>query len=250
MIELRTIEKLPPRLFAIGDIHGCVDEARTLLSHLQSSLALNENDLVVFIGDYIDRGPDSKGVVDLLLDFKKTYPSSVFLKGNHEDMLLGYLGMGGNFGANYMYNGGVQFLRSYDISSVEAPENIVAQLPPAHLRFFQELLGGVIVGDYVFVHAGVNPLKRLEEQEPQDLFWIRDEFIMNIHRLQKTVVFGHTPFQDVMFHLPYKIGIDTGLYYGNLLTCIETINQEVYQIARKSEKVVTKQFKDFPDAIR
>lgn len=245
MPEILRLDKVPNKLFAIGDIHGCPAEVEKMLCYLEDVKGLSQEDLVVFMGDYIDRGPDSKGVIDLLLSFQSCYPQTIFLKGNHEDMFLDYLGLEGNYGSNYMMNGGVQCLRSYEISSIDPPDVVAKKLPEGHLNFLKNLTSGVQVGDFILVHAGINPIKKLEDQTPQDLYWIRDEFIMNVHRLDKTVLFGHTPFEDLMLHLPYKIGLDTGLYYGNMLTCVAPMTQEVYQIKRKSSKIVAKRFKDF-----
>lgn len=237
-------EELPYRLFVVGDIHACPSELNSLLEYMKGKLSLGSNDLVVFIGDYIDRGPDSKAVLETLVDFRKEFPSAVFLKGNHEDMLLGYLGLGGTLGANYMYNGGVQFLMSYKLSSVDPPSEIIGKLPAEHLEFVKTLERGLVVGDFILVHAGLNPLAELEQQEERDLFWIRDEFIMNIHRFEKTVVFGHTPYEEIMVSPPYKIGIDTGLVYGNKLSCVELLRREYFQVARGSKRVTRGSFMD------
>ena len=108
------------RVFVIGDLHGCVKEPEILLRHLESSEGLKESDLVIFLGDYIDRGPDSKGVIDLMLDFRTRFPKTRFLKGNHEDMLLHYLGRRGRHGEVYLENGGSMTL-AVDAPSAIAP---------------------------------------------------------------------------------------------------------------------------------
>ncbi len=97
---------------------------------------------------------------------------------------------------------------------------------------------------YLFVHAGVMPARQLEEQSVEDLLWIRQEFIFSPHELGQTVLFGHTPMREVMVDLPYKIGIDTGLVYGNKLTCIELIEGTLFQVARGSRQVRTSKFED------
>ncbi|MCB0333009.1 MAG: serine/threonine protein phosphatase [Bdellovibrionales bacterium] len=221
----------PERLFVIGDIHGCVSELVLLLEYLTGELDFSDRDHLIFIGDYIDRGPASKEVIDVLMSFQSHHPESVFfLKGNHEDMFLSYLGFEGNLGAGYLANGGIACLESYGFGKGVSPEKIRENLPQNHLDFYQNLNRYIIYDRFVFVHAGLNPLRDLRFQLDEDLFWIRDEFISNMHYFKKTIVFGHTPFEDVMFHLPYKIGLDTGLVYGNMLTCLEVIGESIYQI--------------------
>ncbi len=220
------------RLFAVGDIHGCVHELEVLLNYIQEVLRFEKEDRLVFAGDYIDRGPGSRQVVDLLLDFQEHFPdSSVFLKGNHEDMFLDFLGFGGTLGESFAMNGGSETLASYGVGAdAKSIDEVLARIPGTHLQFYKNLSRYCITPDYVFAHAGVSPLRDLQFQIDDDLFWIRDEFIQNIHHFERTVVFGHTPFENVMFDLPYKIGIDTGLVYGNMLSCIELTERRLFQI--------------------
>ncbi len=233
---IRPIEKAAGRVYAIGDIHGCAQELEALLHHLKKSSGLTTEDLVVFIGDYIDRGPDSKGVIDLILELRASFPNLVCLKGNHEDMFLDFLGFEGQMGDSYLPNGGRECLASYGVDLSLSGEEVCDQMPQEHVDFLTGLEAGVSLGNYVFVHAGVNPLQRLDQQTGNDLFWIRSEFISNIHRFDKTIVFGHTPYHDVLFHLPFKLGIDTGLVYGNKLSCIELTKKELIQIDRGDKK--------------
>lgn len=236
MSKYREIQEQPRRLYAIGDIHGCVDELEFLLEYLRNSCNIDENDQVVFIGDYIDRGDASKSVIECLLRFQKLQPRTIFLRGNHEDMLLGFLGFEGR-GAAYLVNGGGVFFESYGITNYETGTEVREKLPASHLSFLLNLDRYVITDRYVFAHAGLDPVRDLYSQLDYDLFWIRDPFIENIHHFEKTVVFGHTPYEDVLFHLPYKIGIDTGLVYGNILTCVELIEGKVLQIRKGANKV-------------
>ena len=239
------IAKPSARLFAIGDIHGCIAELETLLTHLTKSLELNPADRVIFIGDYIDRGRYSKEVVDLVINFRKDFPDTVFLKGNHEDMLLHYLGFKGSSGEMYLKNGGGKTLQSY---GAEADGNAAAALekiPMDHLDFFKSLEVLVDCAEYYFVHAGLNPKKAFKKQAVEDLYWIREGFIDETHNFGKTVVFGHTPHAEVIFDLPWKIGIDTGLVYGNMLSCVELKEGQIYQVARKSKKVDVRAFPFF-----
>lgn len=225
------ITEKPERIFAIGDIHGCADELGILLYFLEQELGICERDRIIFIGDYIDRGPDSKGVIDSLLAFQKNHGEyTVFLKGNHEDMLLDFIGFDGQNGGVYVSNGGAKCLESYAIDEYTPGEEVRELLPARHVKFFKSLDRYAISENHVYVHAGLSPIIDLKHQEDEHIFWIRDEFIHNIHYFEKTVVFGHTPFEDLLFHLPYKIGIDTGLVYGNTLSCIEVLGQNAYQL--------------------
>ena len=228
--------------FVVGDVHGCVDE----LVYLLEGLPLDQGDRIVFLGDYIDRGPDSQGVISRLVELQRAGEQEiVFLKGNHEDMMLGYLGMGGRHGDMFLYNGGRATLTSYGISDISAPTaEIVAQIPPSHLQFLTNLKPFCIVEPFCCVHAGVRPFKSLNEQDESDMLWIRSEFILNPHRLPFTVLFGHTPQNEVLFDLPYKIGLDTGLVYGNKLSCLEIHGKTLYQINRNSKTVRQFSIKD------
>lgn len=203
-----------------------------------------KDDHFVFIGDYIDRGPDSRSVIDTLIKWKQDFPNTFFLKGNHEDMLLDFLGMGGSSGQVYLANGGSEFFRSYGIEPNGPLSEVAKSLPREHLRFFTGLELGVSVGEFLFVHAGINPLKALEDQEPHDLMWIRSEFIPREHNLGKTVVFGHTPFADVLVNMPFKIGIDTGLVYGNLFSVVELVNGTVFQVELGGDEVRVSSMRD------
>lgn len=220
------------RLFAIGDIHGCVDELAVVLE----SIAPKEGDTVVFVGDYIDRGPASKEVIDYLIEFADGPADAVFLKGNHEDMLLHYLGFPGHYGESFVFNGGAQTLESYGMLEA-AREEVCALLPEKHLGFFQNLRHSYHRPPYLFVHAGIVPTKPLEEQSVEDMLWIRHDFIFHPHAIDATVVFGHTPMRTVMLDLPFKMGIDTGLVYGGKLSCIELTEGMLYQIGRGSRQV-------------
>ncbi len=225
------------RIFAIGDIHGCPDEANVLLNHLSEKEGITDNDLVVFLGDYIDRGPNSRGVIELMIQFKSCFPNTRFLKGNHEDMLLDFLGFGGRLGEAFLYNGGLETIQSYGISVFASPSEMISKIPEDHFNFFTKLESILTVDNYVLVHAGVNPLRDLQAQNDNDVCWIREEFIANVHDFEATVVFGHTPHQELFLHLPYKMGIDTGLVFGNKLSCLEIRSGLTLQVERGSTKV-------------
>lgn len=235
--RFRTIEKPQGRLYAIGDIHGCLEELGLMIEFLKSSEKLGQQDQLVFIGDYVDRGPESKQVVQYLVDLSAEFPKTVFLKGNHEDMLLSYLGIEGDTGIYYLQNGGRETLLSYGVKEDAPPSELLAAIPESHLRFYRSLDRYAVTDSCVFVHAGLNPLVKLEDQIDDDIFWIRDEFIMNIHHFNKLVVFGHTPFEDVLVHAPYKLGIDTGLVFGHRLSCVEFSCGHLMQIERSKREL-------------
>jgi len=222
------------RLFAIGDIHGCPDELTALLK----AIDLDRNDTLVFVGDYVDRGPSAKDVIDILIEVKRSHSRTIFLKGNHEDMMLSFLGLPGHYGESFLYNGGIATLESYAIDESLLDE-VTDRLPTKHLDFLQNLATSFVRAPYLFVHAGVHPLRSLEDQDAEDMLWIRQEFIAHPHELGHTVVFGHTPMRDVMVELPYKIGLDTGLVYGGKLSCIEFTEGRCFQVNRDSEKVAS-----------
>jgi len=226
------------RVYVIGDLHGCAEEPAILLDHLESSEGLEEDDLVIFLGDYIDRGPDTRGVLELMLEFQRKFPRSRFLKGNHEDMLLDFLGFGGRLGQAFLYNGGLETIQSYGISVFQPPEEMVNTFPPEHFKFLTALESIILVDGFACVHAGLNPLRDIDAQNDNDVLWIRDDFISNVHSFNRTVVFGHTPHQEVFMDIPYKIGLDTGLVFGNKLTCLELMNGQVLQVSRGEKKVV------------
>ena len=197
-------------IYTIGDIHGCLDPLRRLMDQIP----LSETDEVVFIGDYVDRGPDSKGVIDYLLTLRGRYR---FLMGNHERMFLDFLL--GKDRDLFLYNGGTATLDSY---------GGVGNIPAAHLAFFNRLLPYYETDEYLFVHGGIRPGIPLQEQDPKDLLWIREEFYAYPGRYPKTVVFGHTPMREVLMDED-RIGIDTACVYGNKLTCLILPSREVIQ---------------------
>ena len=222
--------------YVIGDIHGCVAE----LSRLVEGLPLAQGDRLVFLGDYIDRGPDSRAVVSYLLSLQQDYSAVefVFLKGNHEDMLLSYLGLSGQHGDMFLANGGKATLASYDIETDKATtEHALSMIPASHLIFFQGLSHYYIMDPFLCVHAGIQPGKPLAEQTDEELFWIRNSFIYRSHTLPYTVLFGHTPQSTVFYDLPFKVGLDTGLVYGNMLTCLEVNEKVLFQIGRGKKNV-------------
>ena len=209
------------RLLAVGDVHGCLEQLKCLISRVKP----RENDQFVFLGDYIDRGPDSRGVLDYLLDFRKRYPATVFLKGNHEEMFLDYL-QGKNV-LLYMANGGWETLKNYE---TEAGIIVV----PEHLEFIKNLQLYYEQEVFIFVHAGLRPGVSLEDHDERDFLWIRGDFLDSDYEFGKTVVFGHTPLSAPLQEKE-KIGLDTGAVYGRHLTCCD-VRHRYFWDSRGCEK--------------
>jgi serine/threonine protein phosphatase 1 len=204
----------PGRLLAVGDIHGRLD----LLRKLVRKVAPTPDDQVVFLGDYVDRGPETRGVIEFLLEFRQAMPRSVFLKGNHEAMLLDYLE--GRNRLLYIINGGGVTLASYRHCDQ-------GRIPPEHLAFFRDLLPYYETERFIFVHAGLRPGLAPARQNPEDLLWIRQEFLSSDYDWGKTVVFGHTPVETPYFAAG-RIGLDTGAGHGRALTCCEVRQQKCW----------------------
>jgi serine/threonine protein phosphatase 1 len=224
-------------LYAIGDIHG----HREMLDELLASLPLEAGDRFVFVGDYVDRGPDSKGVVDRLIALSERHPCT-FLCGNHESMFLDFLGWRRSdyfAGDAFLANGGDRTLLSYGYFDAKQPDPESFELPPGHERFYRSLKLHHSEGDYVFVHAGLGR-DLLSERDPdyalrrirsEDALWDRTS-IGEPHRLGVTVVYGHTPSDDfeVRWDPPFSIGIDTGAVYGGRLTALRLPDETVFQV--------------------
>jgi serine/threonine protein phosphatase 1 len=226
------------RSYVVGDIHGCLEELGCLLD----SLPLEPSDRVVFLGDYVDRGPDPKGVISHLIERQRIGQQEfIFLKGNHEDMFLSYLDLPGKNSEIFLFNGGGTTLASYGIApTIISTEDAQSRIPRSHIDFLKSLRTYCLIEPFLCVHAGIHPLRPLNEQKEKELLWIRDEFIFNPHALPYTVLFGHTPHREVFFDLPYKIGLDTGLVYGNQLSCLEVQDKILFQIERRKKTVVRK----------
>ena len=219
-------------IYAVGDVHGHLDALDPLIKVIgKDALASSpaERPLLIFVGDYVDRGPASAGVVDLILSLKAQAAFEVHcLKGNHEEALLQFLGEPG-FGPTWAEYGGAATLASYgvhpptsrtdtDVWDITA-QAFAAVLPPAHLAFYQSLELMITVGDYGFVHAGIRPGIALDDQTERDLLWIRNPFLEWTGRHEKIIVHGHTPLEAPQL-LPNRIGIDTGVYATGILTAV------------------------------
>lgn len=215
------------KTFAIGDVHGCLSELRRLMDIMSPA----RDDLLIFMGDFVDRGPDSKGVVDYVLDLPQP---RICLRGNHEEALLEFLQSGQYW--LYQVFGIDSTLRSYGLDPGQVPETDLAarlrlRLPPRHLEFFQSLRLWYEDGEYMFVHAGLDPLTP-ELREPRTLLWIRDLFVYSKVNFGKRIVFGHNPFYGGRPYFDnYKIGLDTGCWRTGVLTGMELPGEKIYQTA-------------------
>jgi len=209
------------KIFVIGDIHGCLDMLKRLIRQIKWN---PDADQLIFIGDYVDRGEDPKGVVDFILKLKKRSALVKCLIGNHEQMLLDYLS--GADRKNFLMNGGNSTLRSYNETRSNDSEPL---FPQSHLDFFSSLLPMIELDEYYIVHAGFRPNLRIEDQDLDDMIWIRDEFIYSDYDFGKVVIFGHTAFDRPRI-MKNKIGIDTGAVYGNSLTCLELPERKFHSV--------------------
>jgi serine/threonine protein phosphatase 1 len=217
------------RLYAVGDVHGRADLLRRLHEMIVEDArgAPQPKKRVVYLGDYIDRGPDSRGVLDILIDEPLLGFERIHLEGNHEHAMLGFL-VDLRVGPMWLDNGGDATLFSYGVP-VPNPEDpadllraqrlLAANLPESHRAFLRNLELAHGAGDYFFVHAGVRPGTPLDRQEREDLLWIREPFLRSRAEFGKIVVHGHS-----ISHEPElcdnRIGIDTGAFATGHLTCL------------------------------
>jgi serine/threonine protein phosphatase 1 len=216
------------RLYAIGDIHGRLDLLDEVLARIDADMAAHptSNATRIFLGDYIDRGPDSKRVLDRLISCCVAQPT-VCLMGNHEAYLREFLKNPDVLSVWRRY-GGLETLLSYGLAptmKTEAQEHrrlasdLSRLLPSSHREFLSSLKEYFICGDFFFVHAGVRPGISLTEQSEDDLLWIREDFLQCEDDLGKVVVHGHTPVLEPDVR-PNRINIDTGAYATGRLTCL------------------------------
>jgi serine/threonine protein phosphatase 1 len=216
------------RIYAVGDIHGCADLLQALLLQIDADCTLYppSRPIVVFLGDYIDRGPASREVLDLLLGYERT-KETVFLKGNHETFVQRFLSEPEILN-EWRLCGGLETLVSYGLTPSINPggteqkklaEKLAECIPKRHLEFLESLDLSFNCGDFLFVHAGLRPGVPIRKQTEEDLLWIREEFLSWDQPFEKFVVHGHTPVRtpDIRSN---RINIDTGAFATGRLTCI------------------------------
>lgn len=216
--------------YVVGDIHGRNDLLVPLLERIQedaSRRGRTKTDLI-FLGDYVDRGGKSKDVIDTIIDLDLPNINLVCLKGNHEASMLSFM-KDPIRNRRWLHYGGEATLRSYGIEFSfgeveeekirEAAALLCKAVPDRHRTFLTNLVESYSVGDYFCVHAGIDPSRSLDKQTPRDLFWIRDEFLAHEDVYEKVIVHGHSICKSPEFK-PNRIGIDTGAFYSNTLTCL------------------------------
>jgi serine/threonine protein phosphatase 1 len=199
------------KTYAVGDIHGCLKQLQQLIELCEMDAASHKSTFV-FLGDYIDRGPDSRGVIDFLIDLQKWSPDKIIcLRGNHEDLLLSALD-GEDAELNWLANGADATLHSYRASRA-------VDLPASHVDWVRSLPLFHDDGQRFFVHAGVHPDRLLDQQRSRDLLWIREPFLSSDKDYGRLVVHGHTPIKSGTPELrPNRLNLDTGAVYGRSLT--------------------------------
>jgi serine/threonine protein phosphatase 1 len=230
--NIRAAPCVPPGsvVYAIGDIHG--ESGKLDLMHSMIRADADRRDatrrVVVYLGDYIDRGPDCPGVVERLIDDPLPGFETIFLKGNHEDFMLHFLETGDS-SSGWFHNGGLDTLEEYGVEirghslwrsdSGDLRDSLDELLPDRHRHFMAGLVLHHIEGDYLFVHAGIRPGRALEDQTAADMLWIRNRFLDSDEDHGYLVVHGHTPrdFPEVRTN---RIGIDTGAVFGGKLTAL------------------------------
>ncbi len=217
------------RLYAIGDVHGRLDLLDKLLDQIDADDAGRgeATPQLIFLGDLIDRGPDSAGVVERASQLAVELPSTRLLLGNHEEVFLQLLDGDINALPFFCRIGGRETILSYGISERDFAQldagdllaRLVRSVPPRHVAFLRGFEDMVVAGDYAFVHAGIQPGVPLEVQQPSNLRWIREPFLNHSAPHTKIIVHGHSVTGEVDLR-SNRIGIDTGAYATGHLTAI------------------------------
>ena len=229
--NFRSTPPADTRVYAIGDIHGQRDRLADLHAKIVADAhgAPQHRRIIIYVGDYVDRGPDTAGVLNLLIESPLAGFTSIFLKGNHEDYVLRYLDGDLAAGDIWIRFGGDATLRSYGIdASAHGPDcsqlaawqsQFVDRFPAAHRHFLNHLALFHIEGDYAFVHAGIRPGRRFADQTAEDLMWIREAFHNSTADHGYVIVHGHSVVTTAQ-SLANRIAIDTGAGYGRRLTAV------------------------------
>ena len=212
------------RVYAVGDIHGRLDLLQNLHHLIRADLAAwpAERCSVVYLGDYVDRGPSASGVIDTLIAGPIPSATHIFLRGNHEHFMLAFA-ENATHGKDWLANGGRQTLESYGVridprrNAARTAQAFRAALPPAHKVFFDDLQLSCRLGSLFFVHAGVDPARPLDDQLPMDLLWIRGKFLSSDTDMGMLVVHGHTSSPEPEVNLR-RINVDTGAWHTGRLT--------------------------------
>jgi serine/threonine protein phosphatase 1 len=230
---VRTLAVYPPApegvtLYAIGDIHGrldCLSRAHALIDEDTRTRANGGAKVEIYLGDYVDRGPDSKGVLEKLIERRAEVPT-VLLRGNHEIIMEAFLRGRTSF-ENWRALGGLETILSYGVDGREVlakgrtilPRDLAEKLPWSHIQLFSSFRAMYVIGSYCFVHAGLRPGVPIEQQSLEDVAWIRDDFLSFSGSFGYIVVHGHTPVNAVEL-LTNRVNIDTGAYATNRLSVV------------------------------
>lgn len=226
-------------IYAIADIHGRADLLIRLLHAINKDAqsCADQRRILITLGDYIDRGPNSRKVIETLVHLPLEGFEAKYLKGNHEDMFLDFLDDPIERGSSWLSNGGWATLMSYGFKVSDLPENLqnmptiraklLVTMPKTHLSFFKSLKLFYQLGDYYFVHAGIRPGVPLDKQKEDDLIWIRDEFLFSDKDFGKIIVHGHSITQEPK-ELKNRIGLDTGAFHTGVMTCLVLSSEERY----------------------
>tara|TARA_B110000196_G_C21149722_1_gene668827 strand:- start:3349 stop:4065 length:717 start_codon:yes stop_codon:yes gene_type:complete len=221
-------------IFAIGDIHGCLNQLISLHENIFNYKEFKkEEDLIIYLGDYIDRGKESKQVISEIIDLRNKGFKTEYIKGNHDEMMIGFLFNKINNLEQWLNFGADQTFRSYDIEIVDfikdgfddhvmdqLRKTLMEKLGINHINFFTNLKLKLSISQYLFVHAGIDPKKKLEDQTKEDYLWSRsDDFFNKEFKTEKIIVHGHTPEKDIA-DLPGRINVDTGCYFSGKLSCV------------------------------
>ena len=236
----------PPgsRAYAIGDVHGRLDLLRDLLREIERDNAARPpaKTYLVMLGDLVDRGPDSRGVIELFVEHPPEWARVVHIKGNHEEYFLDVLEGGAGVVTKWLAYGGQECAESYGVTHGwmlnATPEGIAerlaAEVPASHRTFMRGMADTFRFGDYVFVHAGIRPGVPLEEQSPRDLRLIRDGFLDDRTDHGMMVVHGHTIVAEPEEH-PNRIALDTGAYRSGCLTALGLEGRERWFLQARAE---------------
>ena len=221
-------------IFAIGDIHGCLDELISLHKNILTHEKFNiKNDLLIYLGDYIDRGKNSKEVINQILKLKDMKIKIINLMGNHEEFMIDFLFNKSNNIEQWLNFGLDQTFKSYDVEVVEfikdgfndevidnLRKDVLSKMGNNHINFYKELEISFSTEKYLFAHAGIDPKKKLEEQTKRDFLWSRSsEFFHKDFKTEKIIIHGHTPVERVV-NDSYRINIDSGCYFSGKLTSV------------------------------
>lgn len=221
-------------VYAIGDVHGRLDLLQDLVERIRvdrRALPSGTRSQLIFLGDYIDRGPASAGVVDYVIELRDANRDGAVrtLKGNHEDALLTFL-RDAKMGPAWSQYGGAETVRSYGVRAPLQQEDadswepvriaLREVMPSSHVSFYEGLETHIVLGDYCFVHAGLRPGVPIAEQTEQDMLSIRNDFLISKRPFEKKVIYGHTPTREPVVE-PHRIGIDTGAFATGVLTALK-----------------------------